>query len=97
MLRHTADPTLRSYLIDRLGPGGASVQPVTDRLRPGQETDGSIKRALVLALAEFDKDRLPPTAREVLVPQLLALYRVDPDPGLHGVVGWLLRQWGQEE
>jgi formylglycine-generating enzyme required for sulfatase activity len=24
------------------------------------------------------------------------LYRDDPDPGIHGAAGWLLRHWGQQ-
>jgi formylglycine-generating enzyme required for sulfatase activity len=96
LLRHSPDPTVRSYLIDRLGPGGAAVRAVSERLNPAQEPDVSVRRALVLVLGEFDKDRLPPAEREALVPRLLGLYRDDPDSGMHGAVGWLLRQWGQE-
>jgi serine/threonine protein kinase/formylglycine-generating enzyme required for sulfatase activity len=94
LLRHSPDPTLRSYLIDRLGPGGVEARELT-RLLAG-ERDDSIRRAMILALGEYDKDRMPLAEREALVPQLLGLYRDDPDPGLHGAVGWLLRQWGQE-
>jgi formylglycine-generating enzyme required for sulfatase activity len=94
LLRHSPDPTLRSYLIDRLGPGGVEARELT-RLLDGQRDD-SIRRAMILALGEYDKDRMPLGEREALVPQLLGLYWDDPDPGLHGAVGWLLRQWGQE-
>jgi serine/threonine protein kinase/formylglycine-generating enzyme required for sulfatase activity len=97
LLRHTPDPTLRSYLIDRLGPGGAEARAVIDRLSPEREPNVSARRALLLALGEFDDDRLPPAEREALVPRLLGLYRNDPDPGAHGAVGWLLRQWGQQK
>jgi serine/threonine protein kinase/formylglycine-generating enzyme required for sulfatase activity len=96
LLRHSPDPTRRSYLIDRLGPGGAATLSVSGRLSPEQEPEVSVRRALVLALGEFDKDRLPLTEREALVPRLVGLYRDDPDPGIHGSVDWLLRQWGQE-
>jgi formylglycine-generating enzyme required for sulfatase activity len=96
LLRHSPDPTRRSYLIDRLGPGGAAAQSVSARLSPEQEPEVSVRRALLLALGEFDKDRLPLADREALVPRLVGLYRDDPDPGIHGAVGWLLRQWGQE-
>jgi formylglycine-generating enzyme required for sulfatase activity len=30
------------------------------------------------------------------VRQVLALYQDDPDPGIHGASGWLLRQWGRQ-
>src|SRR5262249_3528270 len=45
LLRHTPDPTLRSYLIDRLGPGGAEARVVIDHLSPGREPDVSERRA----------------------------------------------------
>jgi serine/threonine protein kinase/formylglycine-generating enzyme required for sulfatase activity len=96
LLRHTPDPTRRSYLIDRLGPGGVEARAVIDRLSPEREPDVSARRALLLALGEFDTDRLRPAEREVLVPRLLAIYQDDPDPGTHGAVAWLLRQWGQQ-
>src|SRR5262249_29392440 len=81
--------------IDRLGPGGVEARAVIDRLSPEWEPDVSARRALLLALAEFDQDRLPPHERAALVPRLLELYRDDPDPGIHGATGWLLRQWQQ--
>jgi formylglycine-generating enzyme required for sulfatase activity len=28
---------------------------------------------------------------------LVEIYRDDPDPGVHGAAGWLLRHWGQQE
>jgi formylglycine-generating enzyme required for sulfatase activity len=98
LLRHTPDPTLRSYLIDRLGPGGVEARVLIDRLSPEREPDVSARRAVLLALAEFDAGQLAPAEREArIVPQLLALYRDDSDPGTHGAAGWLLRQWGQQE
>jgi formylglycine-generating enzyme required for sulfatase activity len=96
LLRHSEDPTLRSYLIDRLGPGGAAARSVIERLNPESEPDVSARRALLLALGEFDPDRLPLVEREALLPKLLQLYRDDPDAGTHGAAGWLLRQWGQK-
>jgi formylglycine-generating enzyme required for sulfatase activity len=96
LLRHTPDPTRRSYLIDRLGPGGVEARALIERLSPGREPDVSARRALLLALAEFDPNQLLPAEREALAPRLLALYRDDPDPGIHGAAGWLLRHWGQQ-
>jgi formylglycine-generating enzyme required for sulfatase activity len=96
LLRHVPDPTLRSYLIDRLGPGGVEARAVVDRLSPEREPNVSVRRALLLALGEFDEDRMPPHARAALVPRLLELYQEDPDPGIHGATRWLLRQWQQQ-
>jgi eukaryotic-like serine/threonine-protein kinase len=96
LLRHVPDPTLRSYVVDRLGPGGVEARAVLDRLSPGREPDVSARRALLLALGGFGEDRLPQVEREALVPRLLELYRDDPDPGIHGAAGWLLRQWQQQ-
>jgi hypothetical protein len=96
LLRHTPDPTLRSYLIDRLGPGGAEGRALIERLSPDREPEVSARRAVLLALGEFDPQQLLPAGRKALAPRLLALYRDDPDPGMHGAAGWLLRQWGQQ-
>jgi formylglycine-generating enzyme required for sulfatase activity len=46
-----------------------------------------------LSLGEYGLDRLPPAERQNLLPRLLALYRNDPDPGIHGAARWLLKQW----
>jgi serine/threonine protein kinase/formylglycine-generating enzyme required for sulfatase activity len=91
MLRHSADPTRRSFLIERLAPGGVNPKEVVARL--GQEPDVTIQRALLLSLGGFGLDRLPPVERQDLLPRLLRVYRDDPDPGLHGAAAWLLRQW----
>ncbi len=96
LLRHVPDPTLRSYAIDRLGPGGVEARAVIDRLSPGWEPDVSVRRALLLALGEFSQERLPAVEQAAVVPRLLELYRDDPDPGIHGATGWLLRQWQQQ-
>src|SRR5262249_11090334 len=58
LLRHTPDPTRRSYLIDRLGPGGVEARALIDRLNPEREPDVSARRALLLALGEFDQHQL---------------------------------------
>jgi formylglycine-generating enzyme required for sulfatase activity len=91
LLKHSTDPTLRSFLIDRLAAGG--VDPKVLWTRFDQEPDVSIKRALLLSLGEFGPDRLPVVERKNLIPRLLDVYRDNPDPGLHGAAEWLLRQW----
>ena len=56
LLKHRPDPTLRSYLIERLGPGGVDPKVLTARLE--EEKEVSVKRAILLSLGEFGLDRL---------------------------------------
>jgi len=96
LLKHRGDPTLRSYLIERLGPGGVDPKVLTARLEEEQEV--SVKRAILLSLGEFGLDRLSQDERltllpRLLQPRLLQLYRDDPDPGIHGASELLLRRW----
>jgi formylglycine-generating enzyme required for sulfatase activity len=106
LLRHSPDPTARSYLVQR-----ASLLGVDGRLlarRLVQEKDVSARRALVLALGEYPAKDLPARVRGPLVKELLGWYRDHPDPGLHGAIDWLLRHgkegpqprpldWGQRQ
>ena len=94
LLKHSPDPTLRSFLIDRLAPGG--VDPKVLQAQFGQEQDVSIKRAILLSLGEFGLDRLPLVEQKQLRPWLAQLYRDDPDPGIHSAAEWLLRRWEAE-
>jgi formylglycine-generating enzyme required for sulfatase activity len=94
LLKHGPDPRVRSYLIHRLYPLGADPAAIARRL--DEETDLSVRRALVLALGEFDEATLPAASRTALLPKVQQMYRTDPDPGLHSASEWLLRTWKQE-
>jgi len=59
------------------------------------DPETSIRRALILALGEYDERQFPKAQRELVAPKLLALYREDPDAGIHGACEWLLRRWLQ--
>src|SRR5262245_1000791 len=55
LLKHSPDPRVRSYLIHRLYPLGADGGAIFKRLE--EESDISIRRALLLSLGEFgEKD-----------------------------------------
>jgi eukaryotic-like serine/threonine-protein kinase len=95
LLQYAIDPTARSYLIDRLGTGGADAATLESLMTA--DIDVSVRRAALLALGEYDEDRLPPSEREKLATRLEALYRDDPEPGIHAASGWLLVVWGQQK
>ena len=94
LLKHSPDPSLRSYLVHRLGPLG--VEPGFLIAKLDQESDVSIRRALILSLGEYGEGRLSTTERDAWTKKLIDLYRNDPDPGIHGATEWLLRQWRNE-
>ncbi len=95
LLHHDANPSARSYVIDRLASGGADARELEALL--SADTEVSVRRAAMLALAEFDEDGLPLSERERLALLLDAMYRDDPDPGVHAAAGWLIARWGQQE
>jgi formylglycine-generating enzyme required for sulfatase activity len=89
LLRHSPDPSLRSYLIRDLGSSGVSPDLILQRLEI--EPEISARRALILSLGGFNADQIPISKRKPLIARLLTLYRSDPDAGIHAAVDWLLR------
>jgi formylglycine-generating enzyme required for sulfatase activity len=89
LLRHTSDPSLRTYLIHDFAT--MDVDPGLLIARLLAEKDASVRRALILSLGEFNDEQLPANQRRPLVDRLLRWYREDPDPGIHAAIGWLLR------
>ena len=95
LLKHSPDPRLRSFIIDKLSPLGADARRVAERLRT--ESDVSIRRALMLALGAFGDAQFPVAERKALIELAAGTYELDSDAGLHAAAGWLLRQWGEAE
>jgi formylglycine-generating enzyme required for sulfatase activity/tRNA A-37 threonylcarbamoyl transferase component Bud32 len=91
LLRHSPDPSVRSWLIDRSAPLGVAPDAFIDRLE--SEPDPSARRALLIALGTYPLDTIGPR-RPALAALLLQRYRTDPDAGTHGAIDWLLRRWG---
>ncbi len=105
LLREAPDPTRRNYLVTRFAPLAVGADQVVQRLEAAGAAE---RRALVLALGGYGPEQLPAGLRERLVPRLLAWYRDDPDPGVHGAIDWLVRHgregpaprpldWGQAD
>ena len=90
LLKHTENPSLRSFIIDRLARFGADYQLLAERLKI--ETDPSIRQALILALGDFGTGTISKHDRQTLVENLAVLYRSDPDPGVHSAAEWALRR-----
>jgi eukaryotic-like serine/threonine-protein kinase len=95
LLKHSPDPSLRSYLVHRLGPLGVESGLLIAKL--DKESDVSIRRALILSLGEYAEGRISTNERDTWTKKLIDLYRNDPDPGIHGASEWLLRQWRNED
>src|SRR5262249_34920043 len=81
--------------VHRLGPMGIHARTIIDRLH--EESDATIRRALILSLGEIRPESWSPDAREAFVAELQELYRTAHDPGLHASAAWLLRRWNQEK
>jgi formylglycine-generating enzyme required for sulfatase activity len=93
LLRYSPDPTARSYLVRELGTMVEARELLAEKDRAREV---ALRQGLLLALGDCDRDRLSPGEREPLIPGLEKVYRDDPDPGIHGAAGWLLRQWGRQ-
>ncbi|MBI3408861.1 MAG: SUMF1/EgtB/PvdO family nonheme iron enzyme [Planctomycetes bacterium] len=93
LLKHSLDPSVRSWLIHRLGPQGLDAGAIIKQL--DDEEDVTAKRALILSLGEFGEAGLSPDQRQALTTKLQGIYLTAADPGLHAASEWLLRKWEQ--
>ena len=98
----TDDPEALTQFIFRSRDRGVRAEELLECLRI--VNDGPINRfprhsryALLLALGEYTLDEIPAAPRAGLLKQLADWYANDPSADVHGAVGWLLRQWGQQE
>jgi len=95
MLRHTPDPTTRSYIIDRIANFGVDPDVVWERL--SVESDASTRAALILALGHYPQDVFLPRDRDSRRAKIVEIYLNDVDPGVHGAAAWLLRHWNAQD
>jgi len=94
-MKSRSDPTVRTYVIHALSP--LAVNPQLIALRLDDEPDVTIRRGIVLALGQFTESQLSKVSREPLIAKLLAVYKNEPDAGLHGAAEWVLRKWRQDK
>lgn len=95
LLKFSPDPRVRSYLIHWLQPRGAAPDLLASRFR--EETDVTVRRAIVLAMGEFELSQYSAADRDALTSSLIDVYRNEPDSGLHAATEWLLRKWGETD
>jgi hypothetical protein len=92
LLRLAPVPDPRVELLDWLV--RSKVEPATLAGRLEHEPDPSVRRSILLALAEVGDGRPPAGSSPGLPARMVALYRDDPDPGIHSSLVYLLRRWG---
>ncbi len=85
------DPRVRSYLISRLGRLGVNPKVIADQIE--NESDVSIKRALIQSLGNFPEGSIPAELKAALTARIQRIYGDTPDPGLRASAEWLLRRW----
>jgi serine/threonine protein kinase/formylglycine-generating enzyme required for sulfatase activity len=95
LLRHTPDPTTRSYIIHRIANFGVDPDIVWERLTV--ESDASARTALILALGQYPQDVFGTRDRASRRSRIVEIYRNDVDPGVHGAAAWLLPRWNARE
>ena len=92
LLKDSPEPRVRGFLIDRIEPLGVDPAMFFDRVR--EERDVSIRRALLLVLADYRGKGLSAADVESLKNLLLETFRTDPDPGVHAAAELGLRRSG---
>jgi formylglycine-generating enzyme required for sulfatase activity len=95
-LVHSDDPRLRSELIERLATFEVAPRLLVEYLSRFPP-EPSVRRALLLVLAGIPADKVPPDLRRACKDHLAALYRRDPDPGIHSAAELVLRRWRLED
>ncbi len=89
--RQTPDPTLRSYVVDRLALLGARSEALADRI--ATETDPAALYALILSLGKYDYHSLSSKQQQQFSELLVARFQGHPDSGVHSASRWALENW----
>ena len=92
-LRHSADPTLRSFLIKKLAAARVSVKVLHACLQD-DSLDADVRQALILALGNYARSAVPVEERTRIGQSLQEMYVADADIGVRSAAEWVLRCWG---
>ena len=96
LLGFSPDPSVRGQIIHRLGAWEVDPALLEKRLL-AEGGDPLERQAVVLALGGYRTSALSISQRQLIQERLVAMFRDEPDAGLHGAAEWLLRTWGQED
>ena len=100
------DPSLRTELIPRVAASGMEVRDIWNEIQRGSPQPASTEvfhtapaddlevASWLLVFGNVDPGRQFAAERDLFLPQLDALARQHPDPGVHGAARWAIRQWG---
>jgi len=94
LLKHTATPQKRSYLIDKLALHNLDYNLILKQLKIEKEL--SIRRALIQTLGNYGIGQISIEERKLIIPDLKEIYLKEPDPGIHASAEWLLKIWNEE-
>jgi formylglycine-generating enzyme required for sulfatase activity len=93
LLRHRADPRVRSLLIQRLAANPLPARTLLDHFAQAG-IDSTELQALLLMWAEMRPAAAAAPVRATVIATARRLYGDDPDPGVHSAAELLLRRWG---
>jgi len=96
LLRQSPEPDTRTALIHRMGPTRVRFDALLSRLR-GWTGDASIKQALILALGEYDTERLAKVELDAATRLLAGHASNDPDAGVQSAAAWWLQRAGRTD
>ncbi len=93
LLRHDADPRLRTLLIQRLATNMLPQRVIFERLSLA-DVDPIERQALLLACSEARPPEVALPGETALFETVCRLYHTDPHPGVHSAAELLIRRWG---
>jgi formylglycine-generating enzyme required for sulfatase activity len=94
---HSVDPRLHGELIERLADFEVDPRRLFGHLRSFPRPGPPVRRALLLTLAAIPAAKVPSELKDALAAELAAIYRGDPDRGIHSAAESVLRHWGFDE
>jgi len=96
------DPEAVTQFFFRCKPRGVTVNALLDLLdivisSPSEKYFNDARQAVLFAIGEYNSSEIPEDRRQTLVKYLGEWYANDPNSGVHGASGWLLRHLGEKE